>query len=304
MPQKRVYGTQHNDFLGADGLGTTIIYGLGGDDRLENLDSDMDVLFGGEGADRLYGLRDYLIGGPGNDTLSGSYILGGPGDDLILTTSILQYSGPRSAYEIKSVIAPGVGVVGYSIKDLRPESPDGNDFISFPKYYAAVTFSDMSDFADTDVFVPESQQTDVYRFYNLKTETHFYTPNVDEVTFIRENLPTYRYEGVGFQIPTGPDAAGAKPMYRFYNTVSESHFFTFDENERDSIIANLPSFRFEGVGMYGYTNNAVDGCQELYRFYNEATGRHFFTASESERDFVLDQLPSYRFEGLAGWVFL
>lgn len=35
MPQKRVYGTQDNDFLGADGLGTTIIYGLGGDDRLE-----------------------------------------------------------------------------------------------------------------------------------------------------------------------------------------------------------------------------------------------------------------------------
>lgn len=209
----------------------------------------MDVLFGGEGADRLYGLRNYLIGGPGNDTLSGSYIMGGPGDDFILTTSILQYSGPRSAYEIKNVIAPGVGVVGYSVKDLRPGSPDGNYFIYFPRYYAEVTFSDTSDFAGADIFVSESQKIDVYRFYNLKTE---------------------------------------------------SHFFTFDENERDSIIANLPSFRFEGGGMYGYTNNAVDGCQELYRFYNEATGRHFFTASESERDFVLDQLLSYRFEGLAG----
>lgn len=302
MPQRRIYGTENNEYLTADVKGTTIVCGLGGDDIFATFDFDMDVVFGGDGADHLRGFGgDYINGGAGNDTLSGNYVTGGAGDDYILDSGIMQYSGPRSAYDIQKVIVDTrISYFGYRITDLRPGSPDGTDTVV---NYDAITFSDTSDFKNTEISVPESQQKDVYRFYNLKNETHFYTADLDEVDFIRTNLPTYRYEGVRFQVPTGPDVAGAKPMYRFYNTKTESHFFTFDENERDSILSNLPSFKFEGVGMYGYTNNPVDGCQELYRFYNEATERHFFTTSESERDFVLDQLPSYRFEGLAGWVF-
>ncbi len=303
MPQQRIYGTQNSDGLSVGPSGTEIVYGLAGDDTIWGTDGDLDVLFGGDGNDSILGgTGDYLVGGAGDDTLIGTYVSGGAGNDYIMWAHVLQYSGRQSDYEI-SFVSTGdrLSPSGYySIRDLRPGSPDGTDRVDA---YDAITFSDTSDFRNTEVSVPESQQTNVYRFYNTQTLTHFYTNNLAEVDFIRQNLPTFSYEGVRFQVPTSTDAAGAKPMYRFYNTVSQSHFFTFDENERDYLIGNLPDFRFEGVGMYGYTNNAVDGSQELYRFYNEATSRHFFTTSEAERDFVLDSLPSYRFEGIAGWVF-
>jgi hypothetical protein len=36
----------------------------------------------------------------------------------------------------------------------------------------------------------------------------------------------------------------------------------------------------------------------VYRFFNTVTGGHFFTASEAERDSVLNNLPQYLFEGV------
>ncbi|MBP2311912.1 hypothetical protein [Azospirillum soli] len=307
MPQPRIYGTENSDTLTIGGRGTSIVYGLAGNDSISGTNFELDVLFGGDGMDYIFGgTGDYVIGGAGDDTLYGTYVTGGAGNDRISNAVVLQYSGPQSAYSITWV--PEIEyhssrnyTSGYwSIADTRPGSPDGTDRVYS---YSAITFSDTSDFPTSTTTVPESQQTNVYRFYNTQTLTHFYTNNLAEVDFIRQNLPTFNYEGARFQVPISADVADAKPMYRFYNTVSQSHFFTFDENERDYLISNLPDFKFEGIGMYGYTNNAVDGAQELYRFYNEATSRHFFTTSEVERDFVLDSLPSYRFEGIAGWVF-
>jgi lysyl endopeptidase len=40
------------------------------------------------------------------------------------------------------------------------------------------------------------------------------------------------------------------PAYRFYNTVSDSHFYTVDAAERDNVAATLPNFRYEGVAFY------------------------------------------------------
>ncbi len=41
----------------------------------------------------------------------------------------------------------------------------------------------------------------------------------------------------------------------------------------------------------------------VYRFYNQASGAHFFTASAQERDNVLSTLPSFNYEGVAFYVY-
>ena len=43
---------------------------------------------------------------------------------------------------------------------------------------------------------------------------------------------------------------GAVPLYRFYNTASDVHFYTSSESEKNSVIANLKHFRFEGISYY------------------------------------------------------
>ena len=43
--------------------------------------------------------------------------------------------------------------------------------------------------------------------------------------------------------------------------------------------------------------DAVEGG--VYRFYNDATGVHFFTISSEERDMIINSMPTFRYEGVA-----
>lgn len=40
-----------------------------------------------------------------------------------------------------------------------------------------------------------------------------------------------------------------------------------------------------------------NGLFNVYRFFNTATGAHFFTSNEAEKDFVIATMPQFRFEG-------
>jgi Ca2+-binding RTX toxin-like protein len=84
------HGTADDDLgnlLVSNGLGSSVLYGLGGDDTLVGSGSD-DVLFGGDGADSVSG-GIYLYGGSGNDALTAtagkslSLLAGGSGDDTL-----------------------------------------------------------------------------------------------------------------------------------------------------------------------------------------------------------------------------
>jgi len=140
----------------------------------------------------------------------------------------------------------------------------------------------------------------IFRFYNNKTGTHFYTANIDEKNSVKANLAQFSYEGVGFQ--TDATAQTGNAVYRFYNPSKNSHFYTINEGERDSVIKNLPAYNYEGEAFYGYKNNAAGNHEALYRFFNTATGTHFYTPNTTERDNVMATLPSYKYEGIAFYI--
>ena len=100
---------------------------------------------------------------------------------------------------------------------------------------------------------------------------------------------------------TVPEQPGSDPVYRFYNTETRVHFFTPDAQERDSVIANLKQFNYEGVGFHASTQDAA-GLTEVYRFYNTETRTHFYTPSILERDIVQSTLPQFDYEGVGFWV--
>jgi len=122
--------------------------------------------------------------------------------------------------------------------------------------------------------------TAVSRFYNVTTSTHFYTISPAERDHVIATYPQYVYEGPVFAAYAQP-AAGTAAVNRFYNTQTGAHFYTISTDEIAYIQLTYPQFVFEGPVYYAPPDEGADGRTALYRFYNNATGAHFYTASAS-----------------------
>ena len=141
----------------------------------------------------------------------------------------------------------------------------------------------------------------VYRFYNLKTGTHFYTASELEKYRVKSKMATtYRYEGVAYRVNSlNPD--NVTPLSRFFNTKTGVHFYSANASETANVKENLASvYTYEGVA-YKVSSNPVGGTP-VYRFYNMKKGVHFYTASETEKKNVIDTLPTYRYEGVGYYI--
>lgn len=88
------------------------------------------------------------------------------------------------------------------------------------------------------------------------------------------------------------------PVHRFYNFATGAHFYTPIAAERDWVIANLPTYAYEGVAFYGYEPRVL-GSYPVFRLYNRSTRRHFYTMTTDDRDAVLAN-PDVTDEGI-GW---
>lgn len=83
-------------------------------------------------------------------------------------------------------------------------------------------------------------------------------------------------------------------IYRFYNSAANTHFYTNQISERNTVINTLDSFFFEGVGFSG-----LDSGAPVWRFFNNQTGTHFYTIDTAERDTIRATLPQFVFEDQA-----
>ncbi|MEO6929492.1 MAG: DUF1800 family protein [Casimicrobiaceae bacterium] len=91
-------------------------------------------------------------------------------------------------------------------------------------------------------------------------------------------------------------ADGAVPVYRFYNNLTGTHFYTTSTVDRDIVLATWPQFIYEGPVFYAYLTQ-VAGTKPVYRFFDTATSTHFYTQSEQERDQYLATQKTFLFEG-------
>ena len=97
----------------------------------------------------------------------------------------------------------------------------------------------------------------VYRFYNLRTGTHFYTINETEVANIRNNQShAFRYEGPALyafkeRITNLRGHYTSPTVHRFYNFKKGTHFYTSNQAEATYINDNLyNTLRYEGEAFY------------------------------------------------------
>ena len=97
-----------------------------------------------------------------------------------------------------------------------------------------------------------------------------------------------------------------KPVYRFYSPVSQTHFWTISEEEKDYIIANYSAvLSYEGIAWYAYdpSDHPTDTLP-IYRFYSPTSGSHFWTISEEEKDYIIANYSAVlSYEGIAYYAY-
>jgi hypothetical protein len=144
----------------------------------------------------------------------------------------------------------------------------------------------------------------VFRFYNIRTGTHFYTGTTEERDAVISTLGyMYKYEGVAYTIDQW-SSSNVVPLYRFYNVRTGTHFYTADESEMNNTLDNLSHiYRLDGI-TYFVADSPGPGATTVYRFYNVRTGTHFYTATNAERDNVINTMGSiFKYEGPAFYAY-
>ena len=119
---------------------------------------------------------------------------------------------------------------------------------------------------------------------------------------IAYNAALARWLSPGGTVTLGTQASSSAtprvPVYRFYNFATGAHFYTPLVAERDYVVANFPTYAYEGVAFYAY-NTPVTGSYPVFRLYNRDNRRHFYTMATNERDAVLAGHPEVTDEGIA-----
>ena len=153
----------------------------------------------------------------------------------------------------------------------------------------------LSPIADSAPGCPE-----VYRFFNTTSGTQMLTADRAERDAIIGARSDLRYEGVGFQsVIPDQDKTDTVAIYRFFDTSNGNHFLTESAAERDTLLASQPNLVSEPASTLFEHANAKPGDLAVYRFFDQTSGAHFFTASADERATILSTRPDMTAEGIA-----
>lgn len=146
----------------------------------------------------------------------------------------------------------------------------------------------------------------VFRFWSNQNKHHFYTISKDERDMVAaiydENA--WKYEGIAYTAFTEP-GENRIPVYRFWSNRNRAHFYTASEVEKDSVIniyaSDPDGWSYESIGFYVYDKGYTGPSKPVYRFWSDQNRGHFYTASESEKDTVIDIYTDYQwlYEGVA-----
>jgi len=102
------------------------------------------------------------------------------------------------------------------------------------------------------------------------------------------------------------DESALAPVYRFWSDTFSSHFYTINENEKNTLIQDhADTWTFEGIAFYAYPpDRAPVGGKPVYRFWSGSLGRHFYTISETERQKMIgDSVDTWTSEGIAWYAY-
>ena len=148
----------------------------------------------------------------------------------------------------------------------------------------------------------------VHRFWSGVIESHFYTADeAEKEKVIANHADVWEYEGPAFYAYPEVWDPNVRPVYRFWSDKLDTHFYTIREGEKDKLIKEyLKVWEFEGPAFYAHPEGLHSPeSRPVYRFWSDSLGRHFFTANESEKQKLLEQLADvWVYEGVAWYAYM
>ncbi len=147
----------------------------------------------------------------------------------------------------------------------------------------------------------------VYRFWSDVNQRHFYTISSAERDLVFNNYPVvmWKYEGDVYQATPLNKCDGQK-VYRFWSDAYQGHFYTMSDSEKNLVISSYPEniWKYEGEAFCAYGSN-ITGTTALYRFWSNENSGHFYTASSSEKDYVINNYDdnTWRYESVNFFVY-
>jgi len=91
-----------------------------------------------------------------------------------------------------------------------------------------------------------------------------------------------------------------KPIYRFWSNAKQHHFYTMDAKERDTVLNTykLDEWKYEGQAFRAFNLNDCGNASQVFRLWSNEKQGHFYTISESEKDYVSSFYPDnvWRYE--------
>ncbi len=152
----------------------------------------------------------------------------------------------------------------------------------------------------------EDKSKSIYRFWSAKNKSHFYTASETEKNYVIENYDedVWKYEGIAYTIPNTFEI-GMTSLTRFWSKKHQGHFYTASNEETMYVIVNYDNdtWKYEGVAYYVYKEQQPN-TKPVYRFWSAKNKHHFYTASEIERDIVIEKYDdnTWKYEGVAWYV--
>ena len=296
-----IEGTDDNDNLTGDVEDNTLTGGLGNDSLLGS--DGNDLLFGdaavrnddvdsGIEIPNSEGGNDTLDGGVGNDTLQGQEgddsILGGPGDDNLNGGLFTLTSFSGTLEDIPEL----EGSVGG--KDTL-EGGEGWDF-----YGTSLDFSGGSVIFDSsgefDELYIEGYSTDREALSNSLDLEVFLDPvtygdAAIELSSPQSDIVGLHKSGTELIIDINRDGV-AEPA----DDLTVLNFFDARGNAGSGSIEFINNLNSQEIVTFFGESSEIIEDSSVYRFLNNDTGIHFYTANEAERSAV-EQLDNYSFEG-------
>ncbi|MBN1362833.1 MAG: FG-GAP repeat protein [Sedimentisphaerales bacterium] len=147
----------------------------------------------------------------------------------------------------------------------------------------------------------------VHRFWSEVYGNHFYTISQYEKDYVMARWSdVWIYEGISYYTFPENAVAGLSAVHRFWSERYCSHFYTADEAEKEYVIDMYPGiWVYEGPVFYAFRpGQQPAGTVPVYRFWSEDLAAHFYTASLTDRDFLLSHPErGWQYETIAWYAY-
>ncbi|MBN1361352.1 MAG: hypothetical protein JW993_12210 [Sedimentisphaerales bacterium] len=107
------------------------------------------------------------------------------------------------------------------------------------------------------------------------------------------------------RLPAVPDINAAVGVHRLWSGAYGRHLYTIDESEKEDFLQDSAgAWQDEGVVYRAFAGADEPNIVPVYRFFSANLNSHFYTISESEKDFLIDAYADvWEYEKIAFYAF-